>query len=186
MKDWDERPSQYPEDGTHNHGDYVDTAGRSAGQLCSDLPIGDRDQGFLKGEMPDPRRRKGQVEMYDSGQFLTLTGRRIWGEGVEERQAQLETLYRGLFPPEQEDSAPEERTIQGFAGEDEGLLRMMRYTRDGAKFADVFDGGSLAYHADAHSRADFWLIKKLAWATGNDPARTERIFDRSALATRGK
>ena len=54
--------------------------------------LGDRCglRGFANGQLPGPRRRKGQVEMYDRGQYVTVNGcsgqlcpRRIGGLEVE-------------------------------------------------------------------------------------------------------
>jgi primase-polymerase (primpol)-like protein len=56
---------------------------------------------LLRGRIPGPRRRKAQVEMYDQARFFAMTGEQVVGTPVtiEERQAELELIYRMVFPP---------------------------------------------------------------------------------------
>jgi len=42
-------------------------------------PSGTGVKAFMRGTLPPGRRRKGRVEMYDSGRFFTVTGHRLPG-----------------------------------------------------------------------------------------------------------
>jgi len=50
---------------------------------------------IVKGVLPTRGRRKGLVEMYSSGRYLTMTGLHLDGTpvGIEERQAALDDLH---------------------------------------------------------------------------------------------
>lgn len=147
---------------------------------------------WLRASKPGPRCKaevKGaEVEVYDSKRFFAFTGRRF-GEthDVEERQDQLEDLYRRLFPEEGHYNTPNAAPAgEGFEGEDSELVAMLKRSRDGEKFQAIFEGGSTSYHGGNHSKADMYVIGKLAWATAGDAKRVERIFNSSALAQRSK
>jgi putative DNA primase/helicase len=54
---------------------------------------------FVWGRLPDGGRRKGNLELYDSGRYLTLTGHRVDGlpAAVMDRPAQILELHRQIF-----------------------------------------------------------------------------------------
>jgi primase-polymerase (primpol)-like protein len=54
------------------------------------------------GTLPPGRRRKGQIELYDSGRFFCMTGWRLdqFPATVEPRQLQVSNLWCTLFAPE--------------------------------------------------------------------------------------
>lgn len=53
---------------------------------------------IIKGHLPSGRRRTGNIEMYDSGRYFTITGN-VYGDHreVAERQAEVEVLHARIF-----------------------------------------------------------------------------------------
>ena len=56
---------------------------------------------FLKGKLPGCGRKFGNIEMYDSGRYFTVTGQRLPGYSsiIEDRKAQIVELYNRLSNP---------------------------------------------------------------------------------------
>jgi len=54
---------------------------------------------IVRGTLPGIRNRVGRIELYDTLRFFTLTGHRLADTpaGINERQPQLDQLYRRLF-----------------------------------------------------------------------------------------
>jgi putative DNA primase/helicase len=59
---------------------------------------------ILKGKIPGRSRRRGGIEMYDSGRFFVMTGEHVDGTPltVERRQHELNELYKEIFPDTKE------------------------------------------------------------------------------------
>ncbi|MGH7174330.1 MAG: hypothetical protein ACRELG_29030, partial [Gemmataceae bacterium] len=56
---------------------------------------------FLRGKLPAGGRHNGPIEVYDSGKFLSVTGRKLSshgaGDGIEDRSAELLSWHREVF-----------------------------------------------------------------------------------------
>jgi putative DNA primase/helicase len=138
---------------------------------------------FLIGLLPGPRRRKGSIELYEDGRYLTVTGHHLAGmpTTIEIRLDELDALYADVFP--------EPATANGHQGrdpepgevnlDDEDLLRRARAASNGADFDRLWAGDASAH--DSHSEADLALCSMLAFWTGRDAARMDRLFRRSGL-----
>jgi hypothetical protein len=68
---------------------------------------------------------------------------------------------------------------------DDELPTWARHARNGAKFSRLYDAGDCAGYPSP-SEADCALLVLLAYWTGGDAARMERLFDGSALSRREK
>lgn len=97
---------------------------------------------------------------------------------------------RGQSPPESTGKAPaanitkdRKAILDSFS--DEELLTWARHAMNGKKFSALYDDGALTGR-QSPSEADCALLVMLAYWTGDDAARMERLFDGSALARRGK
>ena len=64
-------------------------------------PSGTGAKVFVRGALPAGRKRKGQIEMYDSGRFFTVTGHRLPDAptSVMNRSEQLAALHHRVFGP---------------------------------------------------------------------------------------
>jgi hypothetical protein len=145
-------------------------------------PSGKGFRAFVKGALPPGGRKKGDAEVYESGRYLTVTGNRLmeFPATVETRQAELEELHRRIWPiPEPRPQASKGSASAGFTGDDAALLEKMYQAKNSAKVRALYEGSLAGY--ESASNADFALCSCLAFWTGPDPARLDRLFRGSGL-----
>lgn len=139
-----------------------------------------------RGRKPEGRKRRAAVEMYDRERFFAITGAVLGGcRTVESRQEAIERLQGWLNAADSrafEKASPEAVPI---ALEDEELLRKARAAANGPRFRRLYDEGDASGYG-SESEADMALAGVLAFWTGCDPERMERLFGASALGQRAK
>jgi hypothetical protein len=134
-----------------------------------------------RGKLPEgSRNRRGPIEVYDRGRFFVMTGAHVRGtpETIEERQDELETVL-AQFLPAREPAAFPTAEPQPVDLADEDLLDRAIRAKNGAAFERLFAGDVSGYHS--HSEADLAFCSRLAFWTGRDPDRMDRIFRSSGL-----
>lgn len=112
---------------------------------------------IVRGTLPGTRNRVARIEMYDTLRFFTLTGHRLpdTPAGVNERQPQLDQLYRRLFG---EPEAIVATGVSASAATQPGdALWEWAYPRLSARMKRVANMDDADYGGDA-SRADAALI----------------------------
>lgn len=158
------------------------------------------------GSLPAGQRRKGFLEMYDTGRFFTVTGK-TYGtpRALAERSAEaarVHALYlsdvetranasrspvdgssvNGGINPPPTDRKPTESLSErnrGIVSDDE-LLHKMFSSRRGDAIRRLWEGDTSANGGD-HSAADLALVRDLAYWTNGDPARIDTLFRSSGL-----
>lgn len=148
---------------------------------------------FIRGIKPEGARSKVRtvpgtkaVEVYDHGRFFTVTGGHVEGTpiAVNDRQAELETFCREIFPPEPKRATGAATTAAAASGgvdpDDARLLDRARCAGNGTKFASLFDKGDTSEYGGDESAADQALCN-LLWFWTCDIARVDRLFRGSAL-----
>ena len=157
---------------------------------------------FVRGKLPPSGRVRGQggavkFEVYDHGRYVTVTGRKLPGvpATIEEREAELlefHAQYIALPEDESDESGasipagtPPLRPVVPNALTDDELLQKARNSQKGTRFCalwagDLADAELASYNGD-HSSADLALCNRLAFWTGRDPARIDRLFRQSGL-----
>ena len=150
---------------------------------------------FIRGVVPGLRRKnpKKKIEVYDRRRFFVVTGHHLPGtpKTIEPRQEELEAFYSWLFPKEEEPSPTPNGSLSGAAGftvnhdlSDEDILSRAYRAANGERFMKLWNGDVSDYQS--HSEADLALCAKLAFWTGPDPERIERMFSESRLSQRSK
>jgi putative DNA primase/helicase len=127
-------------------------------------------------------RRKGHIEVYSWGRYLTLTGCHVDGTPttIEPRQAELDAFERETFSKAQKSSTPPASTNgTGAHLDDEALLSVMLGAKNGLDIAKLWRGESDGYPSD--SEADLALCNHFAFYTGGDAAAMDRLFRKSGL-----
>ncbi len=152
---------------------------------CEVSPSGRGLRLFGFGKLPQGGRRKGKVEMYSEGRYLTVTGNRFNGHAaLAEITPELAAVHARIFgPPAPPPSPPvDAKTAPAdpLDMDDAALLDKARRARNGSAFAALWAGDASAHGGD-ESAADLALCNALAFWTGSDPARIDRLFRQSGL-----
>jgi primase-polymerase (primpol)-like protein len=157
---------------------------------CEISPSGTGLKLILRGELPGGGNRKGNIELYDRNRFFCLTGQpyiQLVGQRpgfsprrIANRPRTLRRFHAELFPqkPISERAAPGLRMRLDHLA-DETLLANIRASAQAKKFKKLWRGDISAYRS--HSEADLALCSILAFWTGADPTRVDRLFRASGL-----
>ncbi|USZ68528.1 hypothetical protein NGM10_02020 [Halorussus salilacus] len=141
---------------------------------------------IVEGTVPSGGNRADQLELYDENRYFTVTGDRVPGAPteVEQRNDALQAVHEEYIGSEEPTSDVEGAPpSEPLSLSDEALLEKAQNAANGEKFRALWEGDTLGY--DSHSEADQALCTLLAFWTGGDPQRIERLFDQSGL-TRDK
>src|SRR5215207_5066937 len=140
---------------------------------------------LITGTLPPGRNRKGRFEAYDRGRYFTVTDRHLAGtpKTIEARQEQLERVVKRVFGSSAVESENGHSTNvltptpNGLT--DDELVRKASSASNGERFARLWSGDTGGY--GSHSEADLALCGMLAFWTGGDPVRMDRLFRASGL-----
>jgi len=138
---------------------------------------------FVRGELPPGGNKRGPIEMYSTGRFLTISGDHIAGTPltIEERGAKLAKLHRRVFVDPANANANGPRG-PGTSLSDAEILAKARQASNGDAFDKLWTGDDSGYAS--RSEADLALCSRLAFWTGGDPDRIDEMFRCSGLYRR--
>ncbi|MDZ5810534.1 hypothetical protein U4E84_04105, partial [Halorubrum sp. AD140] len=177
---------------------------RWASQIISHLdsytevsPSGTGYHVLVTGTLPDGRNRSGDLEVYDRSRFFTVTGAHVAETPMEvaERTTAIASLHAeevaatsttnvSKTDPDQSSAEAPSRDTQRATGAetlaDADLLKRAKNAANGAKFSRLWGGDTSGY--ESHSEADMALCRLLAFWTGCDHSRMDRLFRQSGLA----
>jgi putative DNA primase/helicase len=140
---------------------------------------------FLFGKLPPQDRRIGDIEVYETGRFLSVTGQHLVGTPltVNERQAALVAFHAEVFAERAARRARVHppRITSIITQSDEELFERIRRSAHGQKFFRIFDDGAWQDYYKDHSAADLWMFARLAYWTNFDEARVLRLLWRSKM-----
>lgn len=134
---------------------------------------------ICKGSLPKGGRRRGKVEMYDSGRFFVMTGQPIseYAE-VTECSERIRPLHEKYIGGGKEPTANIRQTAALPQTADE-ILRAAANSKNGAKFKALYSGDWSGY--SSQSEADIALCNMLAFWTGCDAQKMDAMFRASGL-----
>jgi putative DNA primase/helicase len=144
---------------------------------------------FIAGCKPDSAHCKSKVivgfketEVYDRDRFFTVTGQRVAGTTaeVEKRQAELTALCDRLWPKKSQPQWSDTMASAEFIGDDDALIHRAGAAQNGEKFKRLW-AGDTSLHGGDNSAADLALCNLLAFWTGKDATRMDRLFRSSGL-----
>lgn len=135
---------------------------------------------ICRGELPQGARRRGNVEMYDSGRFFTVTGNNI-GEytAVEDCTEAIKPLHEKYLGGTR--SEPAQRVIQAapLPCSVSEVLEAASRAKNGSRFQALYAGNFSEY--SSQSEADMAFCNMLAFWTGRNAALMDEIFRNSGL-----
>lgn len=145
---------------------------------------------LCRGSLPDGRRRKGNVEMYSSGRFFTVTGE-IFGEeypfdDCTERIKAMHEKYLAEQPmdaPQMPAPMPQKSSQEGFSMAPDDVMARIRKSRQGQKFEDFMAGRweTMNIGDGSQSCADQAFCNLLAFWCRCDEGLMDTIFRRSGM-----
>ena len=145
---------------------------------------------IVRGRKPGTKCRKGQFEMYDHGRYVTVTGCRWEGSPltIELRQAAINSVYERFFGVADPKAGPRPAPKSGeptmgrpsLTADDLSLLARASKAANGTKFTQLREGRWEDGYG-SQSEADLALCSILAFWTGGDPERIDRLFRVSGL-----
>lgn len=138
---------------------------------------------IAKGKLPENGRRKGNVEMYDSGRFFAMTGKiasefKKINDNVDEKIKYLHNKYiaRNEIP---EKEVHVSNSIGNQFTEDE-IIQIAYKSKTGMRFKLFMEGGWEQFYT-SQSEADLAFANDLAFWTNRDFHKMDSIFRRSSL-----
>lgn len=138
---------------------------------------------ICRGDLPDGRRKRGDVEAYSDKRFVTITGH-VFGEHRPIRDAgdDLLDFHRRFLGPNGTRPAAGSTSSDSTGSvslDDSELIQRASEAANGHLFSRLWSGGWTGY--PSQSEADQALCNLLAFWTGRDTARIDRLFRQSGL-----
>lgn len=140
---------------------------------------GTGDHVVIRAALNGRGRHPAGIGIFTRDRLFYFSGDHIVGmpKTIEERQHKFEVVLE-QFLPKRQDPAPRARVPLDL--DDQALLERARRAENGAKFAALYDRGNVSGYA-SHSEGDLALCGMLAFWTGRDPERLDRLFRASGL-----
>lgn len=119
-------------------------------------------------------------EMYDAGRYFALTGHILpdCPRTISERRGEFNAIHREIFGVKPVPARPERRPVKTSLPDDQEMLDKARSASNGHRFSALYDGQD-GYGSP--SEADLALCGMLAFWTGGDIGRMDRLFRSSGL-----
>lgn len=167
-----------------HEGNIVSEFIETMGSYTEYSPSGNGIHIIVKGDLPEGGRRKGNVEMYDSGRFFTVTGNaasdfRFVTEDDYGRIGYLHNKYIAKKETKTE-SKPIENTTSGNSLQESELIRIAENSKNGMRFKLFMEGGWEQFYS-SQSEADMAFANDLAFWTAMDFSKMDSIFRASSL-----
>ena len=142
---------------------------------------------IVQGFVPDGRQRHDGIELYDSGQFFTVTGEHLDDTPAEVavRHHELAAIHQQYVARDADIEATTNHrgaTVQPGVAEpntDLDTERVIEYGKQNKTFRRLWNGDTSGY--PSHSEADMALCCLLAYYTGDDHQMMDALFRQSAL-----
>ena len=132
---------------------------------------------FYSGARPAERQNRNiplDLEVYDSGRFISMTGNYNGCDEVNAPGDELKNLLASNLPKVQQYAAPS----MPLGMDDNALIEKIRGSKRGREFDELMGGADVC---GDHSVSDFKLCNMLAFFSGGDAAQVERCFRSSGL-----
>jgi hypothetical protein len=144
-------------------------------------PSGTGVRTFVIANLPPGRRKKGDIELYDSKRFLTVTGHVIMGlSRIRPRQEEVNQLHKEVFGEQKVIEIKQVKESRTSNIDDEKIIEKACAASNGDKFSELY-AGKWEQNYKSQSEADQALCNHLAFWCNCDRDQIERIFCTSGL-----
>ncbi len=153
------------------------------GSYAEVSPSGNGIHIIIKGELPPQGRRKGNVEVYTSGRFFTMTGDAIGGYSQiydDSDYGKINFLHNKYIRSSEPAPVRSEYSNEGNDLPEDELIRIAEGSRNGTRFTMLFRGGWEQFY-NSQSEADMAFANDLAFWTSRDYSKMDSIFRQSSL-----
>jgi putative DNA primase/helicase len=140
---------------------------------------------FLYGALPPHGmlngRKKGPVEVYEKGRYVTVTGQHIEGTPttIEDRQEQLLAFYKEQFGETKSERPKHNGSAAALDLDNRELLERAFRSKNGNRIKALFDGDTTGY--PSQSEAELAFCNHLAFWMGGDADRMFSVICESGL-----
>lgn len=136
-------------------------------------------KGIGRGKLPEGRRRKGAIEVYDTERFTTITGQALDGDEIgDDCTEELARFHAEIFEPVIRIATPVQPNPPTPPMTDAELLERAFVADNGDKLRALLEGDTTGY--DSQSEAEMAAVGILKFWT-QDPEQIERILRLSSL-----
>jgi hypothetical protein len=147
-------------------------------------PSGTGHHVILRASLNGHGRHPEGIGVFQTARFAYFTGEHEYGtpETVEERQEQLEKVLAHFVPASKTDciSAVRSASVQPVDLDDQELIERAMRAHNGVEFSSLWMGFWQGSYS-SQSEADLAFCSMLAFWTGLDPDRIDRLFRSSGL-----
>lgn len=136
---------------------------------------------ICKGSLPEGKRRRGPVEMYDNLRYFIMTGQVIDNQNIiQDRVEQLASVHEKYINVKKTQRNVSKKTEIVTNLDDDDIIEKAMAAKNGDLFTDLMNG-NWKHRYQSQSEADIALSNLLAFWTGKDIEQMNRIFCRSGL-----
>lgn len=137
---------------------------------------------IAKGKLPGTRRRKGDVEMYQTGRFFVMTGNSAsqYNEINTPNESIIKRLHRKYIGDDKVIEFKRNTDTPTIDLPINDIITKAISAKQGARFKVFLEGGWEAFY-DSQSEADLAFANDLAFWTGRDFSKMDEIFRNSAM-----
>ena len=137
---------------------------------------------IAKGKLPKGGRRKGNVEVYDSGRFFVMTGNRLgrYTDVEEDELGKINYLHTKYIASNEISSTQKNRNEQGNNLSIDDIINIASKSKNGIRFNLFMNGGWDQFYS-SQSEADLAFANDLAFWTNRDYNKMDQIFRKSSL-----
>jgi putative DNA primase/helicase len=135
---------------------------------------------ICKGNLPKNGRRKGNVEMYETGRFFVMTGNSCSEYcDIKDCTKSIQPLHSKYIGGGREPVPRVVHTVNLSTAND--IVKAACNAKNGAKFRELYSGSYSKTEYGSPSEADMALCNMLAFWTGCDADKMDAIFRQSGL-----
>ncbi|MCI8855688.1 MAG: nucleoside triphosphatase [Clostridiaceae bacterium] len=136
---------------------------------------------YVRGKIPVNGRKGGAREMYQAKRYFTVTGKPFGDvRPLADRSKEIVELFAEWFPDKSAPMPQKSTSSAPIDLSDAELITKIKRSKNGALFSALWDDWETSGYK-SHSEADIALCNILAFWTGNDADRMDRLFRSSSL-----